>query len=100
MDNLEERVKKLESTVGILKDTIRDILLSTTKDTKNSIEVPKRLVSNQDTKVPKDRVYLQSLLERSTNHSSQKFLQSLLNSKYDTLTIKQKLVVDNIAEQI
>lgn len=95
-DKLLQRIEKLEKSVEILKSTIRQILVNT----ESKIEVPNRLVSSIDTKVPKDRVFLQSILERSTNPSSQKFLQSLINSNYDTLTIKQKLVVDNIVEQL
>jgi hypothetical protein len=102
---MEERIKELESKVDKLINVIKYLtdkldshLDSTSKVSK--IEVPKRLVSNQDVKVTKDRVFLQSILERTTNPSSQKFLQSIINNTYDTLTVKQQQVVDDIVNQL
>lgn len=88
MEELELRVNKLEKTIDILKYTLKE-LLDTTKD-KNT---------NSDL-VPKDRILIQSLLERSKEDFHIKFLSNILNSKYDTLTQKQYQVLVNIQNSI
>lgn len=88
MEELELRVDKLEKTIDILKYTLKE-LMDTTKD-KNT---------NSDL-VPKDRILIQSLLERSKEDFHIKFLSNILNSKYDTLTQKQYQVLVNIQNSI
>lgn len=90
MENLEDRVKKLESTVEILKHTLKDLIVSNTNKDKNT---------NSDL-VPKDRILIQSLLERSKDEFHIKFLSNILESKYDTLTQKQYNVLVNIQNSI
>jgi len=91
---LENKVDKLINVIKYLTDKLDNHLTINTKT--NSIQVPKRLIVNQEVKVKKDRELLQSILERCTNQSSQKFLNSLLSNQYDTLTVKQNEVVTSI----
>lgn len=85
IDKLTEMVYLLgKELLNSKKETIKPIVSSTTKTET----------------VRKDVSYLESLLERCTIPSSQKFLQSLINNNYPTLTLKQNEIVENIAEQI
>lgn len=109
---MEERIKNLESKIDTLISTTERLIKvnkylvdkldkyldSTTKDTK--IEIPQRLVSNQDVRIPKDRVLIQSLLERATQEYHIKFLNNILASSYDSLTVKQNSVLENIKNSI
>ena len=61
MENLEDRVKKLEYTVDILKHTLKEVL---TKVNNTSTITQQDKNTNSDL-VPKDRILIQSLLERS-----------------------------------
>ena len=95
---LEDKVDKLIKVIKYLSDKLDTHLDSTTKVSK--VEIPSKLISNQQLRISKDRVFLQSILEKTTNPSSQKFLQSIINNNYDTLTVKQKQVVDEIVNQL
>jgi len=94
MNNIEERLSKIEKTIDILKHTLKELILTQTNSdlttTKNT---------NSDL-VPKDRILIQSLLERSKEDFHIKFLSNILNSKYDTLTQKQYQVLVNIQNSI
>lgn len=92
MENLEDRVKKLEYTVDVLKDLLTKTNpdLTITQQDKNT---------NSDL-VTKDRVLIQSLLERSKDEFHTKFLSNILSNKYDTLTKKQYNVLVNIQNSI
>ena len=94
MDNLEDRVLKLERTVDILKHTLKEIL---TNNSNSDLTTTKN--TNKD-KVPKDRILIQALLERATQDFHVKFLTNILNNKYDTLTDKQYSVLVNIQNSI
>tara|TARA_R110000782_G_scaffold5892_5_gene20404 strand:+ start:3640 stop:3936 length:297 start_codon:yes stop_codon:yes gene_type:complete len=87
-----ERIDKLEKSIDILKHTTRDILIQL-QDTKTNSD------TNSDL-VPKDKVLIQSLLERSKQDFHTKFLSNILNSSYDTLTQKQYSVLVNIQNSI
>jgi len=93
MKGLEERITKLERTNVILKDTIRDILIQINQDKNTNSDSSNNLVN-------KDRVLIQSLLERSKNDFHVKFLSNILNSNYDTLTQKQYKVLVDIQNSI
>ena len=96
MENLEDRVKKLEYTVDILKHTLKEVL---TKINNTSTITQQDKNTNSDL-VPKDRILIQSLLERSKDEFHTKFLSNILSSKYDTLTQKQYSVLVNIQNSI
>ncbi len=85
MENLEDRVKKLERTVDILKHTLKDLLTKTNPD----LTITQQDKNTYSDLVPKDRILIQSLLERSKDEFHTKFLTNILSSKYDTLTQKQ-----------
>ncbi len=91
MEELNKRLDKLERTVDILKDTLREVLLKLKDNNTNT---------DSNTKIPKDRILIQSLLERSKEEFHTKFLSNILNSKYDTLTQKQYNVLVNIQNSI
>lgn len=96
MENLEDRVEKLEYTVDILKHTLKEVL---TKINNTSTITQQDKNTNSDL-VPKDRILIQSLLERSKDEFHTKFLTNILDSKYDTLTQKQYNVLVNIQNSI
>ena len=103
MDNLEDRVLKLENTIAILKDTLKEIVSNPTiKDilTNNSHSDLTTTKNTNKDKVPKDRILIQALLERATQDFHVKFLTNILNNKYDTLTDKQYSVLVNIQNSI
>lgn len=91
MEELNKRLDKLERTVDILKDTLREVLLKLKDNNTNT---------DSNTKIPKDRILIQSLLERSKEEFHTKFLSNILSSKYDTLTQKQYNVLVNIQNSI
>ena len=91
MEELKDRIEKLEYTVDILKNTLREVLLKLKDNNTNP---------DSSTKILKDRVLIQSLLERSKEEFHTKFLSNILNSKYDTLTQKQYSVLCNIQNSI
>tara|TARA_R110000796_G_scaffold28589_4_gene78038 strand:- start:1107 stop:1385 length:279 start_codon:yes stop_codon:yes gene_type:complete len=91
--NLEERVEKLEKTIDILKYTIKDILIQLKDGNTNSTNTDNNLI-------PKDRVLIQSLLERAKDEFHIKFLSNISNTKYDTLTPKQHKVLINIQNNL
>jgi hypothetical protein len=64
------------------------------------VSVPRSLVSNQPVLIPKDLPYLEELLRKTTNPASKKFISSVIDSKYPTMTVKQKEIIDQIEEQI
>jgi len=94
MENLEDRVKKLEYKVDILKKTLREVLLKI--EDKNTYPDSS---TNSDL-IPKDRILIQSLLERSKDEFHTKFLSNILANKYDTLTQKQFQVLTNIQNSL
>ena len=94
MENLEDRVEKLEYTVDILKKTLREVLLKI--EDKNTYPDSN---TNSDL-IPKDRILIQSLLERSKDEFHTKFLSNILANTYDTLTQKQFQVLTNIQNSI
>lgn len=85
---LELRIEKLENTVDILKYTLKELM---SKQNQEQISNEKK-----DKLIKKDRVLIASLLERSTDTFQTKFLNSILSSSYDTLTVKQNQVLENI----
>jgi len=95
MEELKQRIDKLERTVDILKDTLREVLLKLKDNNTN----PNLNNTNSDL-VPKDRILIQSLLERSKEEFHTKFLSNILSSNYDTLTQKQYSVLCNIQNSI
>ncbi len=98
MEELKERIDKLERTVDILKDTLREVLLKL-KDNNTNPNLTTTNNTNSDL-VPKDRILIQSLLERSKEEFHTKFLSNILSSKYNTLTQKQYSVLCNIQNSI
>lgn len=105
LKELIENTKVLNSNIERMLNKVEVYINNTkqdTSDTKQStgISIPKNLVSNQDIKIPKDRPFINQVLERCTNPASQKFLKSILYSDYDTITVKQKQVLDSIISQL
>lgn len=94
MKDIEERLSKIERTIDILKHTLKELIL-----TQNNSDLTTTKSTNSDL-VPKDRILIQSLLERSKDSFHTKFLSNILNSKYDTLTQKQYQVLVNIQNTI
>jgi len=93
MKEMEERITKLERSNEILKHTIRDILIQINEDKNTNSDSSTNLVK-------KDRVLIQSLLERAKNDFHVKFLSNILSSSYDTLTQKQDKVLMDIQNTI
>lgn len=96
MENLEDRVKKLEDTVDILKHTLKDLLTKTNPD----LNITQQDKNTNSDLIPKDKVLIKSLLERSKDEFHIKFLSNILGNKYDTLTQKQYNVLVNIQNSI
>ena len=97
--NLEERITNLEEmrtkdrkTIDILKYTIKDILTQNNQDNNTN--------SDSSNLVKKDRVLIQSLLERAKQEFHIKFLSNILSGSYDTLTQKQNKVLVDIQNSI
>lgn len=93
MEEIEERITKIEKTIEILKYTIKDILIQNNQDSNTNSDNSTKLVK-------KDRVLIQSLLERSKEEFHTKFLSNILSSSYDTLTPKQYKVLVDIQNSI
>jgi len=93
MKGLEDRITKIEKTIEILKYTMKDLLIQINQDKNTNSDSSNNLVK-------KDRVLIQSLLERSKNDFHVKFLSNILNSNYDTLTQKQYKVLVDIQNSI
>jgi hypothetical protein len=93
MKGLEDRITKIEKTIEILKYTMKDLLIQINQDKNTNSDSSTNLVK-------KDRVLIQSLLERSKNDFHVKFLSNILNSNYDTLTQKQYKVLVDIQNSI
>ena len=91
MEDLENRIEKLEKSIDILKYTLREVLLKIEDKNTNT---------DSNTKIPKDRVLIQSLLERAKDEFHIKFLSNILANSYDTLTPKQNSVLENIKNSL
>ena len=91
LDNQEERLTKIEKSIDILKYTLREVLLKIEDKNTNT---------DSNTKIPKDRVLIQSLLERAKDEFHIKFLSNILANSYDTLTPKQNSVLTNIQNSL
>ena len=91
MEDLENRIEKLEKSIDILKYTLREVLLKIEDKNTNT---------DSNTKIPKDRVLIQSLLERAKDEFHIKFLSNILANSYDTLTPKQNSVLTNIQNSL
>ena len=48
----------------------------------------------------KDLPFLKKLLEKNTNPKTDKFLLSIINNDYPTLTVGQKNAIDSIAQNL
>jgi hypothetical protein len=93
MKGLEDRITKIEKTIEILKYTVKDLLIQINQDRNTNSHSSTKLVK-------KDRVLIQSLLERSKEEFHTKFLSNILSSSYDTLTPKQYKVLVDIQNNI
>ena len=104
---LKDRVKVLEDIISQINYKLNDIhdgtkviLTDVQSIGKNISGSTKVTNTEEDRLVKKDRILIQSLLERSKEDFHIKFLSNILNSKYETLTQKQYQVLLNIQNSI
>jgi len=104
---LKDRVKVLEDIISQINYKLNDIhdgtkviLTDVQSIGKNISGSTKVTNTEEDRLIKKDRILIQSLLERSKEDFHIKFLSNILNSKYETLTQKQYQVLLNIQNSI
>lgn len=78
---LKEKVDRLNGKGNVYQDN-------------KPIDIPKDTLSRKD--IP----LLKKLLERNTNPKTDKFLLSIINNDYPTLTPGQKNAIDSIAQNL
>ena len=107
IETLRDRVKLLEDTISQINYKLNDIhdgtkviLTDVQSIGKNISEGTKVSSTEEEGLIKKDRVLIQSLLERATQDFHVKFLNNILANKYDTLTPKQNSVLENIKNNI
>lgn len=107
IENLRDRVKLLEDTISQINYKLNDIhdgtkviLTDVQSIGKNISGSTKVTDTEEEGLIKKDRVLIQSLLERATQDFHIKFLNNILANKYDTLTPKQNNVLENIKNNI
>ena len=104
---LKDRVKVLEDIISQINYKLNDIhdgtkvILTDVQSIGKNISGSTKVTNTEEERlVKKDRILIQSLLERSKEDFHIKFLSNILNSKYDTLTQKQYQVLVNIQNSI
>ena len=107
IETLRDRVKLLEDTISQINYKLNDIhdgtkviLTDVQSIGKNISEGTKVSSTEEEGLIKKDRVLIQSLLERAKEEFHIKFLSNILANTYDTLTQKQFQVLTNIQNSI
>ena len=107
IETLRDRVKLLEDTISQINYKLNDIhdgtkviLTDVQSIGKNISEGTKVSSTEEEELIKKDRVLIQSLLERAKDEFHVKFLSNILANRYDTLTPKQNSVLTNIQNSL
>ena len=107
IETLRDRVKLLEDTISQINYKLNDIhdgtkviLTDVQSIGKNISEGTKVSSTEEEGLIKKDRVLIQSLLERAKDEFHVKFLSNILANRYDTLTPKQNSVLTNIQNSL
>ena len=107
IETLRDRVKLLEDTISQINYKLNDIhdgtkviLTDVQSIGKNISEGTKVSSTEEEVLIKKDRVLIQSLLERAKDEFHVKFLSNILANRYDTLTPKQNSVLTNIQNSL
>ena len=108
IETLRDRVKLLEDTISQINYKLNDIhdgtkvILTDVQSIGKNISGSTKVSSTEEEEVliKKDRVLIQSLLERAKDEFHVKFLSNILANRYDTLTPKQNSVLTNIQNSL
>ena len=108
IETLRDRVKLLEDTISQINYKLNDIhdgtkvILTDVQSIGKNISGSTKVSSTEEEEglIKKDRVLIQSLLERAKDEFHVKFLSNILANRYDTLTPKQNSVLTNIQNSL
>ena len=107
IETLRDRVKLLEDTISQINYKLNDIhdgtkvILTDVQSIGKNISGSTKVSSTEEEGlIKKDRVLIQSLLERAKDEFHVKFLSNILANRYDTLTPKQNSVLTNIQNSL
>jgi hypothetical protein len=111
IESIESKLERLESDLGNIDSLFSKINYTLERLEKFLYEqddsIPKlnlpdntKYTENKKELYTKDMSFLKRLLERNSNPKTDKFLLSIINNQYETITSAQKAALDKISDSL